>query len=107
MKGEKNEDYTTNLIVSLLLTVTCPFLMFAADASSGYKVTYDGGSLPSTKVGTDMKLVITGDHLQFLKDKSEITSMPAATVSRNQLWTGCQPACGGCNWACRGEFRYR
>jgi hypothetical protein len=71
----------TRLIVALLLSVTVPACAFAVDASNGYKVTYDGGSLAEAKVGTGMKLVINGDHVTFLKDKTEVVSIPAAAIT--------------------------
>lgn len=43
----------------LLVVVLCflmPITIWAGD--SGYKVTYDGGSIPDTKPGTGMKLII-------------------------------------------------
>ena len=47
--------------------------IFAAD--SGYKVTYDGGSLPDTKTGTDMKLHFDASHIKLIKGKSEALSV--------------------------------
>src|SRR5437763_1197772 len=71
---------TVRLVVAILLCLVTPASTFAVDASSGYKVTYDGGSLPETKVGTGMRLVITGDHVNFLKDNQEITNIPASAI---------------------------
>lgn len=66
---------------ALLLCLAVPASVFAADATSGYKVTYDGGSLPEAKVGTGMRLVIAGDRITFLKDGAAVTSIPAATIT--------------------------
>lgn len=78
-KGEKMK--AARLLFALLLCVTIPASTFAADASNGYKVTYDGGSLPETKVGTGMRLAINGDNVTFLKDKTEIITIPASTIT--------------------------
>ena len=67
--------------LALLLCVTIPLVVFATDAQTGYKVTYDGGSLPETKVGTGLKLVINGDHVSFVKDKTDILSLPASSIT--------------------------
>jgi hypothetical protein len=70
------------LLLALSLCFTIPASTFAVDASSGYKVTYDGGSLPDTKVGTGMRLVINGDHVRFLKaDNTEIANIPASAIT--------------------------
>ena len=71
----------TRLLLTLLLCVTIPASAFAADASNGYKVTYDGGSIQEAKVGTGMRLVITADHVTFLKDKTEVVSIPASAIT--------------------------
>ena len=69
------------LLLALLLCCVIPASTFASDASSGYKVTYDGGSIPDTKVGTGMRLVINGDHVKFVKDNSEIANIPASAIT--------------------------
>lgn len=43
----------------MLVVILCfviPLTVFAGDA--GYKISYDGGSIPDTKAGTGMKLLI-------------------------------------------------
>ena len=72
---------TVRLLVAILLCFVSPASTFAVDASSGYKVTYDGGSLPDTKVGTGMRLVLNGDHVNFLKDNKEIANIPASAIT--------------------------
>ena len=69
------------LLFVVLLCVLIPASTFASDASSGYKVTYDGGSIPDTKVGTGMRLVINGDHVKFVKDNTEIANIPASAIT--------------------------
>ena len=69
------------LLLALLVCFSVPASTFAADATNGYKVTYDGGSLTDTKVGTGMRLVINGDHVKFLKDNTEIANIPASAIT--------------------------
>jgi len=66
---------------ALLLCLAIPASTFAADATSGYKVTYDGGSLPDSKVGSDMKLVINGSTVTFLKSGAQVAVIPASSIT--------------------------
>ena len=70
------------LIVAVIMCVTIPSVMFASDALNGYKVTYDGGSLPTLKVGTSMNLIIEGDNVKFLNGgRAEIVNLPASAIT--------------------------
>jgi hypothetical protein len=69
------------LLVTLVLCFMIPASTFASDASNGYKVTYDGGSLSDTKVGTGLKLVIGGDHITLLNEKAELVNIPASAIT--------------------------
>jgi hypothetical protein len=53
--------------------------MLAAD--SGYKVGYDGGSVPNIKSGTDLKLYIEAKQLRFVKGKEDVITIQAASVT--------------------------
>lgn len=69
------------LLVALVLCFIIPASTFASDASSGYKVTYDGGSLSDTKVGTGLKLIISGDRVTLLNDKAEVVNISASAIT--------------------------
>ena len=56
-----------------------PIAMSAAD--NGYKVEYNGGSVPDLKAGTDLKLYLDADHIRFVKDKTEVLTIAASTVT--------------------------
>ena len=43
-------------LIAIVLCIAIPGMMWAGD--NGYKVAYDGGSLPDLKSGTDVKLYI-------------------------------------------------
>jgi len=56
-----------------------PLLVFAGD--NGYKVKYDGGSIPDAKAGTDMKLIIDSNQVRLLRDKGEVITIPASAIT--------------------------
>jgi CxxC motif-containing protein (DUF1111 family) len=48
---------------------------------NAYKVTYDGGSIPDTKAGTDLKLYIDQNQVRFVKDKKDLVVVPASAIT--------------------------
>jgi len=66
-------------LLAVLLCVTIPIMVFAGDNS--YKVTYDGGSLPDIKSGTGVKLYIEANQVRLVKDKADIMTIPAASIT--------------------------
>lgn len=66
--------------IAIALCVLLPMAVSAAD-DSGYKVKYDGGSIPNVKSGNDVKLYIEPANIRLVKDKKEIAAIPAATVT--------------------------
>lgn len=66
-------------LLSVLLCIAIPLLAFAGDNS--YKVTYDGGSLPDLKAGTGMKLYIEGNQVRLVKDKTDVTTIAASSIT--------------------------
>jgi len=56
-----------------------PIAMAAAD--NGYKVAYDGGSVPDVKTGTDLKLFIEPNQIRLVKDKADVITIPASSVT--------------------------
>jgi hypothetical protein len=69
------------IALALLMCFAIPVSVFAADATSGYKIKYDGGSLPDAKVGTTMRLVINGNAVRFVRDGSEVVNVPASAIT--------------------------
>jgi len=68
-------------ICALLLCIALPVAVFAADALNGYKVAYDGGTLADVKTGTGLKLVINTNTITFVRDKSEVLTIPASAIT--------------------------
>jgi hypothetical protein len=67
---------------SLLVLVLCfaiPVTLIAGDA--GYKVNYDGGSIPDTKAGTGMKLFIESNQIRLVRDKTDVVIIPASSIT--------------------------
>jgi len=66
----------------LLVAVLCfaiPLTVFAGD--NGYKVTYDGGSIPDTKAGAGMKLAIDPNQIRLVRDKADAITIPASSIT--------------------------
>jgi len=68
-------------ICALLLCIALPVAVFAADALNGYKVAYDGGTLADVKTGTGLKLVINTNTITFVRNKSEVLTIPASAIT--------------------------
>jgi CxxC motif-containing protein (DUF1111 family) len=68
-----------NKMIVVVLCLAIPGMVFAGDG--GYKVTYDGGSIPDTKAGTGMKLFIDQNQVRLVRDKTEVITIPASAVT--------------------------
>jgi len=66
-------------MLAVMLCILLPMAVFAGD--NGYKVTYDGGSLPDMKSGTGMKLYIEANQIRLVRDKADVIVIPAASVT--------------------------
>lgn len=66
-------------VVAFLLCILFPVCAFAGDNS--YKIIYDGGSVTSAKAGASMKLFIEGSNVKVVGNKSEIITIPAASIT--------------------------
>jgi hypothetical protein len=65
--------------LAVVLCVAIPMMVYAGD--NGYKVTYDGGSIADTKAGAGMKLFIDSNQVRLVRDKGEVITIPASTVT--------------------------
>ena len=68
-----------NKIMVIVLCVAMPLMAFAGD--NGYKVTYDGGSIPDAKAGTGMKLIIDSNQVRLVRDKGEVITIAASAIT--------------------------
>ena len=68
-----------NKMLVIILCLAVPLTVFAGD--NAYKVVYDGGSIPSTKAGTDMRLFIDADQVRLVRDKTDVVTIPASAVT--------------------------
>jgi CxxC motif-containing protein (DUF1111 family) len=65
-----------------LLVVLCfaiPLALYAGENS--YKVKYDGGSLPDTKAGTDVKMYIDSNQVRLMKESTVLATIPASAIT--------------------------
>ncbi|MBS1853555.1 MAG: hypothetical protein JST79_21870 [Acidobacteria bacterium] len=67
-----------NLVVYVLCLVM-PLSVWAGD--SGYKVTYDGGSLQNVKAGSGVRLLIDQNQVHLVKDGTEVALIPASAIT--------------------------
>jgi len=66
-------------LIVVVLCLAIPLTVLAGD--NGYKITYDGGSIPDAKAGTGMKLFIDPNQVRLVKDKSDVVTIPASAVT--------------------------
>ena len=70
---------SVNRFLAVVLCVAIPMMVFASD--NGYKVIYDGGSIADAKAGTGMKLFIDSNQVRLVRDKGEVITIPASSVT--------------------------
>jgi hypothetical protein len=70
---------SVNKFIAVALCIAMPLALFASD--NGYKVTYDGGSIPDAKAGTGMKLIIESNQIRLVRDKGDVITVPASAIT--------------------------
>jgi CxxC motif-containing protein (DUF1111 family) len=68
-----------NKLMAIVLCIAMPVMVFAGD--NGYKVTYDGGSIPDAKAGTGMKLIIESNQVRLVRDKGDVITIPVSAIT--------------------------
>jgi hypothetical protein len=63
--------------IAVLLCILVPALA----ATDGYKVIYDGGSIPEVKTGLELRLFIESNRIRFRSKKAELITIPASSVT--------------------------
>jgi hypothetical protein len=66
-------------VLAAFLCISIPIAVFGGD--NGYTVKYDGGSLQEVKAGNDLKLYIEENQIRFVKDKKDVVTILASTVT--------------------------
>ena len=59
--------------------ILAPTAVFAAE--NGYKVVYDGGSVPDVKTGSELRVFIEANQIRFTSKKADLITIPAASVT--------------------------
>ena len=72
-------EFSMNKFLAIVLGRAIPLTVYAGD--NGYKVTYDGGSIPDAKAGSGMKLFIDSNVIRLARDKGEVITIPASAVT--------------------------
>lgn len=67
-------------VIAVLLCAIAPSIGFAA-TDTGYKVTYDGGSLTNLKAGNGIKLYVEPNQIRLVKSKEDLVVIPASSVT--------------------------
>jgi CxxC motif-containing protein (DUF1111 family) len=73
-------------VLAAVLCIAIPIAMFASEMfasakDNGYKVTYDGGSLPDTKAGVGMKIYIESSQVRLARDNADVVKIPATAIT--------------------------
>jgi hypothetical protein len=63
--------------LALVLCLVIP----AVASEDGYKVVYDGGSIPEVKTGTQLRLFIESNGIRFRGKKADLITIPASSVT--------------------------
>jgi CxxC motif-containing protein (DUF1111 family) len=66
-------------LLAVALCIVFPMSLLGAD--NGYKIVYDGGSIPDMKAGTGMKLFIEPKQVRLTRDKDDVITIPASSVT--------------------------
>lgn len=66
-------------LLVVVLCIAIPVMMFAGD--NGYKVTYDGGSLPDIKAGSDVKLYIEAKQVRIMRANTDVVVIPVSAIT--------------------------
>jgi len=66
-------------LLACTLSLLVPMAVLGGDGS--YKVKYDGGSISTVKVGSDLKLYVEANQIRFVQDKKEVVTIPTSAVT--------------------------
>jgi hypothetical protein len=66
-------------VISIVLCSAVPLAVCASD--NGYNVKYEGGSVAELKAGADLRLYIEAKQIRLVKDKREIITVPASSIT--------------------------
>ena len=64
---------------AMFLCLVIPIVSFADE--NGYKVAYDGGSLPDVKTGVGLRLFIEQNQIRFVREKTTVVTIPTSAVT--------------------------
>ena len=65
--------------IAVVLCAVIPSVAFAGD--TGFKVNYDGGSIPGVKAGNSLRLFVDSNQIRLAKDKSDVLIIAAPSIT--------------------------
>jgi hypothetical protein len=65
--------------IAIVLSLVVGCSLFARD--DGYKLKYDGGSIPDLKSGADVRLLVDTNTIHVLRKGEQIASFPVSSVT--------------------------
>src|SRR5277367_5709148 len=68
-------------LFSRCLALALCLVIPAVASEDGYKVVYDGGSIPEVKTGIELRLFIESNRIRFKSKKAELIAIPASSVT--------------------------
>jgi hypothetical protein len=72
--------FVSRPLVSLLLCVLIPFSSVLAE-STGYSITYSGGSLPNAKTGEGLRLYLDSSGVRLARKEQQVTFIPTRAIT--------------------------
>jgi len=66
-------------LLAAVLCLAIPTALVSRD--NGYRVKYDGGSIPDIKSGSGLKLYIEPNQLRLVRDNADLITIPASAVT--------------------------
>jgi CxxC motif-containing protein (DUF1111 family) len=67
--------------LALVLCFILPVALIASDSQPGFKVKYDGGSLPNAKAGSNVSVYIDANSVRIAQGQTEIANIPSSSIT--------------------------
>src|SRR5436305_1065031 len=67
--------------LALVLCCIFPVALIASESQPGFKVKYDGGSLPNAKAGSNVSVYIDTNSVRIAQGQTEIANIPSSSIT--------------------------
>ncbi len=68
-------------VLAIILCITIPAALIAAESQPSFKVRYDGGSLQNAKAGADLTLFVDSNSVRIMQGKTEIANILPSSIT--------------------------